>query len=220
VAGESKSEKVRFSVLVERFREAFYASTMSELPDGAFQPAGGKLGQMIFENPGEEIDPHLQFFIEIAFQPFELDDEVLSPLLRINNIVVPAKSWKDLAESGHEFPYAPKPGSVDGAVMLFGEQNPADVTQLQFGECQDGKIAVQFSTEVDFEIEADREDLEQIEMNFDLLLEVQSLRISTSLEKRCDGDEDAIVSAVVGLVDLEVYGPLEKVAGGFVFSVS
>jgi hypothetical protein len=57
-------------------------------------------------------------------------------------------------------------------------------------------------------------------MNFDLLLEVQPLRISTSLEKRCDGDEDAIVSAVVRLVDLEVYGPLEKVAGGFVFSVS
>ena len=104
--------------------------------------------------------------------------------------------------------------------MLFGEQNPADVTRLQFGECQVGKIAVQFSTEVDFEIEADREDLEQIEMNFDLLLEVQPLRISTSLEKRCDGDEDAIVSAVVRLVDLEVYGPLEKVAGGFVFSVS
>lgn len=192
---------------------------MSDLPEGAFQPAGGKLGQLIYENPGEGVEPHLQFFIEISFQPFELDDEVMNPLLRINQIVVPAKSWKDLENSEYEFPYAPKPGSVDGAVMLFGEQNPADVTKLKFGGCEDGKIAVQFATEVDFEIEADRDDLEQIEMEFDLSLEIQPLRVSTSLEKRCDGDADEIRKAVSEVIDLEAYGSLEKVAGGFAFVV-
>ena len=70
-----------------------------------------------------------------------------------------------------------------------------------------------------FEIEADREDLEQVEMDFDLKLEVQPLRISTSLEKRFDGDEKEIIEAVSGLIDLDAYGALEKVAGGYVFSL-
>lgn len=193
---------------------------MSELPDGTFRPATGKLGQLIYENPGEGIEAHLQFFIEIAFEPFELDDEMLHPLLRISNIVVPARSWKDLENSGHDFPYAPKPGSVDGAMILFGEQNPADVTRLNFGACQDGKLVVQFSTEVDFEIEADREDLEQIEFHFDLGLEVQPLRIATSLEKRYQGDPDEITNGIADLVDVNQYGPIEKVAGGFVLSLA
>lgn len=192
---------------------------MNELPDDAFQPVGGKLGQMIYENPGEGIDPHLQFFVELNFRPFEFEDEEMTPLLRINNLVVPVRSWQDLADSEHTFPYAPKPGSVDGAMMLLGEQNPADVTALRFGAAGDGKIRVQFSTEVDFEIEADRDDLEQIEMDFDLDLEVQPLRVSTSLEKRCDGDIAAITEAIAPMVELSRYGALEKIPGGFAFGI-
>jgi len=73
---------------------------------------------------------------------------------------------------------------------------------------------------VDFEIEADREDLEQVEMNFDLALALEPLRVSTSLEKRNAGDETAITSEVSGLVDLSSYGPIEKVPGGFVFPMA
>jgi len=193
---------------------------MSDLPDSYFKPTGGKLGQLIYENPGEGGGPRLQFFVEIAFAPFEIDDESVSPILRVDNIAVEAKSWRDLENRTFEFPYAPRPGSVAAAVLLFGEHNPADVTRLNFGSVEDGKIGVSFETEVDFEIEADREDLEQVEMNFDLALALEPLRVSTSLEKRNAGDETAITSEVSGLVDLSSYGPIEKVPGGFVFPMA
>lgn len=192
---------------------------MSDLPDDAFLPANAKLGQAIYENPAEGVAPELRFFIEIAMQPFEFDDETLSPLLRIDNIVVPAKSWKSLAESACEFPYAPKPGSVEAAVLLFGEHNPADVTKIEFGPTGERSIGIRFSTEVDFEIEADRDDLEQVEMSFDLVAAVEPLRISTSLEKRCGGDPEMIVEAVREFVDLADYGEIEKVPGGFAFGI-
>ena len=192
---------------------------MSDLPEGAFVPAEGKLGQLIFEDPGAGIAPRLEFFIEIAFQPFDIDDEEVKPLFRGNNIVVPgARSWQALEQSVHEFPWAPKPGSVDGAVLLFGVHNPADVTKLAFGDVAEGKIAVNFSSEVDFEVEADRDDLEQVELSFEMALTLEPLRVATSIEKRCQGDESAITAAIAEFVDLDQYGPIEKVPGGFAFS--
>ena len=184
-----------------------------------FVPSGGKLGQILFENPTEGIEPRLEFFIEIRFRTVEFDDEEMTPLLRVNNIVVPAKSWKDLAGQDLEFPYHPKPGSVDAAMMLFGEQNPADVTALSFGDIEDGKIEVQFDTEVDFEIEADRDDLEQMEMSFALYLEVAPLRIATSIDKKLSGDEGAITDFASSRIDLQNYASLEKVPGGFIFPI-
>ncbi len=192
---------------------------MSDLPEGAFVPAEGKLGQLIFEDPGAGITPRLEFFIEIAFQPFEIDDEEMKPLFRANNISIPGvRSWQALEQSNHEFPWAPKPGSVDGAVLLFGVHNPADVTKLEFGSVSNGRIAVNFSTEVDFEVEADRDDLEQVELSFKMPLTIEPLRVATSIEKRCQGDEAAITAAIAELVDLDKYGPIEKVPGGFAFS--
>lgn len=193
---------------------------MSDLPDDYFNPVEGKLGQLIYENPGDGIEPRLQFFIEIAFQPFEIGDEAVSPILRVDNIVVEASSWKDLQSQTFEFPWAPKPGSVEAAVLLFGEHNPADVIKLAFGEISEGKLPVSFETEVDFEIEADRDDLEQVEMEFDLALTPQPLRVSTSLEKRCQGDETEIHKAISDLVRISDYGEIEKVPGSFVFPVA
>ncbi|MDF1825001.1 MAG: hypothetical protein P1U68_10185 [Verrucomicrobiales bacterium] len=193
---------------------------MSDLPEEYFKPVSGKLGQLIYENPADGVGPRLQFFVEIAFAPFEIDDESVSPILRVDNIVVEAGSWKSLQDRVVDFPYAPKPGSVEGAVLLFGEHNPADVTKMNFGKVEDGKVIVSFETEVDFEIEADRDDLEQVEMSFDLALAVEPLRISTSLEKRCQGDEAAISAEVGKLVDLESYGEIEKAPGGFIYPVS
>lgn len=192
---------------------------MSELSVDDFVPVEGKLGQLIFEDPGAGITARLEFFIEIAFQALEIDGEQVKPLFRGNNIIVPgARSWRALAQSHHEFPWAPKPGSVDGAVLLFGVHNPADVTKLEFGDVADGKIAVNFSSEVDFEVEADRDDLEQVELSFDMALTVDPLRVATSIEKRCQGDESAIAAAVAEFVDLDKYQPLKKVPGGFAFS--
>ena len=73
------------------------AYQMSDLPENAFVPASGKLGQMIYENPGAGIEPRLEFFVEIAFRPFEYDDEEIAPILRLNGILVEAKKWSDLA---------------------------------------------------------------------------------------------------------------------------
>lgn len=192
-----------------------YEWAMNEL----FVPTGGKLGQILFENPGAGIEPRLEFFVELRFRTVEIDEEEMTPLFRTNSIVVPVRSWKQLAGQTYEFPYAPKPGSVDAAMMLFGEQNPADVTSLTFGEIETRKIEVQFDTEVDFEIEADRDDLEQMEMNFALFLDVAPLRVGTSIEKKWNGDESAITGFVGTLVDLDDYAPIEKVPGGFVFPI-
>ena len=192
---------------------------MSDLPEGAFVPAEGKLGQLIFEDPGAGIAPRLEFFIEIAFQAFDIDDEEVKPLFRGNNIIIAgARSWQALERSQREFPWAPKPGSVDAAVLLFGVHNPADVTLLEFGDVADGKIEVSFSTGVDFEVEADRDDLEQVELSFEMALTLEPLRVATSIEKRCRGDESAITAAIAEFVDLDQYGPIEKVPGGFAFS--
>lgn len=189
---------------------------MSNAPDGTFQATSGKLGQIIYENPDEGIAPQLRFFIEIAFAPFEWDGETLTPLFRADNIIVPVKSWRALTNTKHEFPWAPKPGSVEAAILLFGEHNPADVTALKFGPLTDGKLSAEFATEVDFEIEADRDDLEQIEFEFSLPLSIEPLRISTRLEKRCQGDEATIMSELASLIETDAYGDIEKVPGGFV----
>lgn len=193
---------------------------MSDLPEDFLKPSGGKLGQQIYENPAGGIDPRLQFFLEISFVPFVLDGETVKPILRVDNVVVAAGSWRVLENETFEFPWAPKPGSVEAAVLLFGEHNPAEVTRLSFGGISDGNLFVSFDAEVDFEIEADREDLGQVEMSFALPLAVEPLRISTAFEKRHEGVEAEITAAVAALVDLNDYGSIEKVPGGFVFPVS
>ncbi len=57
-------------------------------------------------------------------------------------------------------------------------------------------------------------------MQFHLDLELQPLRVSTSLEKRCGGDESGIVRVISELVNLSDYGAIEKAPGGFIFPVS
>ena len=192
---------------------------MSERPEGTFETASGKLGQMVYENPAAGTGPELRFFVEIDFRPFEWDGEEHAPKLRIDNISVPVKSWKELAGREFEFPDAPKPGSVEAAVLMFQEHNPADVTRIVFGSLEEGRLHCRFETEVDFEIEADRDDLEQIEMKFDLILELDKLRVSTALEKLRQGDPDQINEVVGAIVDLRDYGELEKVPGGVAYSL-
>lgn len=192
---------------------------MSDEISDVLLPQSGKLGQLIFENPGAGIEPRLEFFVEIGFGTIETDEGELSPILRLNNILTGAKSWRELAGQKLEFPYHPKPGSIDAGVHLFHVQNPADVTALQFGEMVDGKMSVSFGTEIDFEIEADSE-WGQVEISVDLALEIGPLRVATSIEKRHKGDLDAITSEVASLVDLGAYESLEKVSGGFEFPSS
>ncbi|MEM9018891.1 MAG: hypothetical protein AAGC68_17915 [Verrucomicrobiota bacterium] len=61
---------------------------MSDVFEENLEIVSGKLGQMIHENPGEGAEPSLRFFLEVAFTPFEWEEETLTPLLRVDNIVV------------------------------------------------------------------------------------------------------------------------------------
>lgn len=193
---------------------------MSSEPAEIFQTVCGRLGQRVHEEPGGNSPIELRFHVEIEFSEIEWEDETWKPLLRIDSIQTDAKSWRDLAGRTLEFPYAPKPGSVEAAVLLFGEHNPADVIKLEFGEVSDGRILVAFETEVDFEIEADVDELGQIGLSFDLPLEVEPLRVATNLEKRSDSDPKTIAETVSGSVRLEDYGEIEKQPGGFAFPVA
>lgn len=186
-----------------------------------FQPVSGKLGQIIIESPDSSVAPHLEFFIEIEFSKVELDDETVKPFFRGSNIVVPADSWRALQSSKYEFPWMPKPGSIDAGVLAFGIRNPADLVALKFGEAKEGKLAVSFEMEVDFEIEADRDEIGQVKVEItDFPLEIGSLKISTALARRFDQDSYQIESAVRAVVDSTAYGSISKVPGGFEMGVS
>jgi hypothetical protein len=187
----------------------------------SLQPLLGRLGQLIVESPDTSVAPRLEFFIEIEFAETELDGEVVKPFFRASNIVVSANSWQSLAGSNHTFPWMPKPGSIDAGVLAFGIRNPADLIALDFGVIKEGQIEVSFETEVDFEIEADREELGQVTVvitNFPLAIE--PLKLATSLVRRCEGDPDQISEAVLKVVDANAYESVTKVPGGFEMGIA
>ena len=161
------------------------------------------------------------FFIEIEFAEIELDGELVKPFFRASNIVVPAESWKALTNAKFEFPWMPKPGSIDAGVLAFGIRTPADLIALEFGEVKDGKISVSFNTEIDFEIEADRDELGQVKVEIaNLPLELGPLKIGTSIVKRCEDDSDQLAEAVSKHINMSDYDCLVKVPGGFEMGVS
>lgn len=188
---------------------------MEAIPDNAFVSSSGKLGQLVKEEPESAAGVQLVFFVEIAFEKFEWQGQELAPILRVNGLNPEGvKQWRALERQRYEFPYAPKPGSLDAGIHLFQVQNPADVTALQFGAMDStGKLPVQFEAEVDFEIEADME-WEQVELQIDCALEVASLKIATSIDKKCPGDESAIYEMLGDVIDTEAYESMVRVPGG------
>ncbi|MDF1738935.1 MAG: hypothetical protein P1U86_07235 [Verrucomicrobiales bacterium] len=187
----------------------------------SFQPVSSTLGQLLSESPDTGGKPQLGFFIEIEFAEVELDDELVKPFFRASNIIVPVDSWKALAGSKYEFPWMPKPGSIDAGVLAFGMRNPADVIALEFGEVKEGKLTVSFETEIDFEIEADRDELGQVKVALtDLPLELAPLKIGTSIVKQCEDDPDQLANVVSGIINTSDYGAITKVPGGFEMGVS
>jgi hypothetical protein len=179
------------------------------------------LGQIIIESPDSNVAPHLEFFIEIEFSEIEFEDEKVKPFFRGSNIVVSADSWRALENSKYEFPWMPKPGSIDAGVLAFGIRNPADLLALKFGAAKEGKLAVSFEMEVDFEIEADRDEIGQVKVEIaEFPLELDSLKIATALARRLDQDSDQIENTVRAVVDSSAYGSISKVPGGFEMGVT
>jgi len=177
-----------------------------------FTPLSGKLGQLVHESP--DGGPRLECFLEITFRAAEEEevDEDRAPLLRIDHVSAPGRSWRSLAGATVET------GSVDAVMLHFAERNPAEIESIEFGALADGRLPVTLAAEVDFEVEAFRDDLGVVELSLEAFpLEIAPLRVSTALEKRCAGDPEAIAGEVGAFVDLDDYGPIEKAPGGFEF---
>ena len=188
---------------------------MSEFADDAFTPASGKLGQLIYENPGKEIAPRLEFAIDIPFEAFEAEDEEVSTSLWLNGIRPDVKSWAELEGTSCETKVLYQ---VDGSVMLFGEMNPVEISKLEFGKISGQTIEVSIEAEIDFEQGAEP-DYGLVPLNLQMSLAVDSLRIATSLDKRFKSDPAAIAAEIGDAADLSAYGELEKVPGGMAYPV-
>ena len=181
-----------------------------------FVPIAGRLGQLLVETPGGE--PHLEFFIEIDFADGEFDDEPGTPFLRINHLRAPGRSWRSLADLswGGDGEAAE---ALDATMLLFRVSNPVEVKSLTLGGFEEGgRIFAAWQLVADFESEADRDELEEVVIDLaEVALQLQPLRVSTRLEKQLRGDEAATRQAVAPVVDLQDYGALEKVQGGYAF---
>lgn len=179
------------------------------VPEGAFTPAVAKLGQILSEASGE-LRP--EYFIEIAFEPFEYEDEEHQPLLRINGLGAGVRSWKALSGLELENP------DLDASVQMFYEQNPMEITKLKFGDSDGDRLRISFDVVIDFEMEAGSE-LGELPLSLDRLFDVGGLTIGTSIEKRCRGDAALIIEEVKEAFDTSEYGSLEKVHGGYEFTL-
>ncbi|MEM7011720.1 MAG: hypothetical protein AAF585_09570 [Verrucomicrobiota bacterium] len=180
---------------------------MSEFPENAFQPKPGKLGQLIYENPDRGVTPRLEFSIEAPFEPFEIEDEEVETALLLSGIRISGSCWRELAGVAADVSLA------DGAVRLFGVQNPVEVSSLTFGDLSGTAIDVRLDCEIDFEMEGNDE-YGIHSLTIETKLEIGPLRIATSMNKRLEGDGAAIAEQLNGVVNLSAHGPIEKAPGG------
>lgn len=93
------------------------------------------------------------FNIHIKLQPFMLDDEMIETAFHLDRARLPpdTRAW---ANQSFIFPRNPKDGYIDGSIYLRHVHNPADVTNIWFGEHQGDFIRAEFSIQVDFEFES------------------------------------------------------------------
>ena len=188
---------------------------MSALSDNAFSPEVGKLGQLVYENAARGIAPRLEFSMEIPFQPFELEDEELETALLLSGIRPGVKSWLELEDSTCS---AEVLQSIDGSIRLIDEVHSVEIQKLQFHAIDGRSIAIA----IDAEVECDLDDVTEdgiLPLAFTATLSTDCLRVATTLDKRLKGDPAAITKEITDVVDLSVYGGLEKVPGGLVFPI-
>ena len=190
---------------------------MKSFPPDAFTPSTGKLGQLIYENPDRGISPRLEFSIEIPFEPFELadEDEEISTALWLSGLRVEAKSWRDLSETSCEDSSLK---AAEGSIRMFNAMNPVEVSKLEFGAAEGGTIDISMEVEMDFELDGD-EEYGVVTQELSAKLEIDGLRIATSIDKRLKSDPAAIASEIGGAIDLSAYGELEKVPGGVMLPI-
>lgn len=105
-------------------------------------PSQGSLSARIFENENIGLAPTLFFDIEIPLQPFQFNGEQVSTSASLQFIRIPVDGdWRKIAGQTYDFPVNPEDGYIDGSVYLDHAHNPADATQLAFGELKAGQIS-------------------------------------------------------------------------------
>ena len=127
-----------------------------------FVPSEARLGQLLVESP--DSDPRLEFSIEVEFEEGEFDGEDGTPFLRISNLTAPGRSWRSIANQSWGGSGA-STDRLDAMMLLFRVPNPVKVQSLQLGEVEPGgKIGASLKIVADFESEADRDSLEEVEI--------------------------------------------------------
>lgn len=188
---------------------------MTPFPPHAFVPATGTLSQWIVEDPDRGVPPHLSFSIDIPFEPFQWNGEEIATALWIGGLDAKVRHWRELARSE---PF-PDPFELDGIVRLFELPNPVEIERLRFGEISSPRLLqLELQGQIDFEA-GGNEEYGVLPCSLVLELAVGPLRVSKSIDRRCQGDPAKIDGVLRGLLDLDGLGPLEKVAGGWQYPV-
>lgn len=87
--------------------------------------------------------------IEIGIAPFELSldgySETVDTLIRLDSVAISANP-RELEGKKFTFPVNPSPGYIDGSVYFFAAHNPVDVTMIEFGNIEYGKMPIILET--------------------------------------------------------------------------
>ena len=87
--------------------------------------------------------------IEITLSPFELtiDDysESVDTSIRLDGIDISSEPI-ELEEKIFTFPVNPNPGYIDGSVYFLAAHNPVDVSKIEFGKIENGKMAIKLQS--------------------------------------------------------------------------
>jgi len=87
--------------------------------------------------------------IEVFLKPFELklEDycEDVETSIRLDSIDCPINPAQ-VEGQVFNFPTNPTPGYIDGSIYFFATHNPVDVTRIEFGNIEHGKLPLALTT--------------------------------------------------------------------------
>ena len=119
----------------------------------ALNPAKGRLGARVFENPHIGLKPTLFYDVELPLEPFVYEGELRRTSVRLDFINLGVIGWRELAGRSFDFPKNPAPGYIDGSIYLGSVHNPVDVGRIHFGQCDGRQLAARIELKLDFEYE-------------------------------------------------------------------
>ena len=87
--------------------------------------------------------------IEIRILPFELTidgySESVDTSIRLDGIDIPSEP-SELQENSYTFPINPNAGYIDGSIYFMAAHNPVDVSKIEFGRVENGKLPIKLQS--------------------------------------------------------------------------